>query len=719
MNTAFSLSHDDRGVATLCFDVKDSKVNKFSAHVMDELEKILDDIKSNNHIKLLVLKSAKKNIFIAGADIEELRNMHSENDAEEKSKRGQSIFNKIENLPFPSLAIIDGACLGGGFECAMACTYRLASDNSKTTIGLPEVNLGILPGWGGTQRLPRIAGLQSALTLILTGKAVSSKKAYKMGLVNKLSAVEFIEVNSEKYIVELLAKKSHKKTVFKKRGLVNFLLEKNPLGRKIIFNKSRENILKKTKGMYPAPLKALEVIEESVGLGLKEGLDVEARLFKELACTQTCKNLIQVYFSNELLKKDPGFIYEGDSQSVINQAAVLGAGVMGGGIGWLFSNKDIPVRIKDLNWDAIAKGFQAASDIYKQLKKIRKIKDKGIKTKMSSISASTDFNGFSKNNIVVEAIVENIDIKKSALSELEEHLDDTTLICSNTSALSIDEMASSLKKPERFLGMHFFNPVNRMPLVEIIPGEKTDPSATQSIIDLTRKLGKTPLVVKNCPGFLVNRILLPYMNESVRILEEMGDLKRIDDIILKFGMPMGPFTLADEVGIDVGFHVSDILEKGFGERMKTADLLTHLHHEKKLLGKKANKGFFIYNGKEKTLNEEIQQSVKTVRSSTGKTEVNIDDQTITQRCIYIMINEAALCLQESIVSSPAHLDMGLIMGTGFPPFRGGLLKYADQIGINNIVQTLKSFESKYGERFKVAERLVEMADANRCFYDET
>ena len=716
MNNAFNLNTDERGVASLVFDLPDSKVNKFSTEVMNQLEIILDELKNNSDIKLLALKSNKPGVFIAGADIEELMAFNSESEAEEKAKRGQDVFNKISNLPFPTLAVIDGACVGGGCECALACTYRIASDNTKTVIGLPEVNLGILPGWGGTQRLPKMIGLRASLSLILTGKPVTAKKAFKMGMVNKLSAVEFMDKNTESFIEEILNKKSHKKTSQKKGGLLNFLLEKNPIGKKIVFNKSRENILNKTKGMYPAPLKALEVIEQSFTLGLQEGLEIERRLFKELACTDTCKNLIQVYFSNENLKKDPGFDGPKDVEANINQGAVLGAGVMGGGIAWLFSNKNIPVRIKDINWDAIAKGFYAAKSIYGQLKKIRKVTEKGIFTKMSTISASTDYVGFNKNQIVVEAIVENIDIKKKALSELETHLADDAIICSNTSALSIDSMAEVLQKPERFLGMHFFNPVNRMPLVEIIPGEKTTPENIQKIINLTKKLGKTPLVVKNCPGFLINRILLPYMNESVRILEEVGDLERIDKLILKFGMPMGPFTLADEVGIDVGYHVSDILEQGYGERMKTSELLSYLHHEKKLLGKKANKGFYIYTGKEKNINPEIEQSLNTVRSKSNSSAKELDDQVITQRCIYTMINEAALCLEESIVKSAQHLDMGMIMGTGFPPFRGGLLKYADQVGLQNIVDTLSNFENSYGLRFKASGLLKSMAENNQKFY---
>ena len=715
MSQTFTLTKNEKGVANLDFDLHNEKVNKFSGSVMLELETVLNDIKNDHSIQLLVLKSSKKDVFIAGADIKELVGIKNAQEAQDKAERGQEVFNLLESLPYPTLAVIDGACLGGGCEFILACDYRIASDNPKAMIGLPEVNLGIIPGWGGTQRLPKLVGLQASLSIILTGKPIPSKKAFKMGLVDQLSAQEFLEKNTADFIDNILKKKV-KKSKNKKNKLLNIFLEKTALGRRLVFNQSRKAILKTSKGNYPAPLKALEVIEESVGLSLERGLAVEKRAFGEIATTKTCENLIQVFFSNEMLKKNVGIDLNPDLKTNVQQAGVLGAGVMGGGIAWLFSNKNIPVRIKDLNWDAIAMGFASAHKIYGQLKKIRKIKDKGILTKMSFISASTHFSGFQKANVVVEAIVENIDIKKKALAELESHVNEETILCSNTSALSINSMSESLQRPENFIGMHFFNPVNRMPLVEIIPSEKTSVETLQHIVSLTKKLGKTPLIVQDCAGFLVNRILLPYINEAARILEESSSVEHIDQLIEKFGLPMGPFTLADEVGIDVGFHVAKILENAYGERMKVSELLCILHEDKKYLGKKGKKGFYVYNKKDKNINESIRSCVQSVQKKLSLSVQEIDDQVIVQRCIYIMINEAALCIEESVVESAQHLDMGMIMGTGFPPFRGGLLKYADDIGLDNVVETLHTFSRQYGERFKPAPLLVRLAEEKSKFY---
>lgn len=716
-NMAFNYTIDSRGVAYLTFDLAGEKVNKFSAGVMQELESVLDEIKTKAEVKLLVFKSAKKNMFIAGADIQEILTIKTEQDAYDKVQKGQEIFNKLDQLPFPTLAVIDGACVGGGCECVLACDYRIASDNSKTLIGLPEVNLGIIPGWGGTQRLPKLIGLQNALTLILGGKPIPAKKAYKMGLIDEISSTEFIEENSEKLIEKILTSKAKRKSgVRKKLNLMNFILEKTMPGHKLIFNQSRKNVLKKSKGHYPAPLKALEVVEKTFQMNLSDGLKIERQVFSECATTQVSKNLIQVFFNNELLKKDAGQEIP-DTSYIPNQAAVLGAGIMGGGIAWLFSKNNIPVRIKDLNWDAIAKGYEAAKKIYLQLKKIRKIKDKGIQTQLSYISSSTEYTGFKKVDYVVEAIIENIDIKKKALSELEQQLTDQAIICSNTSALSIDEMSESLSNPERFIGMHFFNPVNRMPLVEIIPSKHTSDEVLANVVHLTRKMGKTPVIVQNCAGFLVNRILLPYINEAAKVLQETGEAERIDKLIYDFGMPMGPFTLADEVGLDVGFHVAEILEKAYGERMLVAPLLNSLFNEHKLLGKKASKGFFTYNGKDKNYNSEIDGIIKSVQKKESIATIDLDDQTILNRCILTMVNEAALCLEGKVVSSVQHLDMAMIMGTGFPPFRGGLLKYADNLGIKNVVSYLKQYEERFGDRFKPAPLLIKMEAEGSQFYN--
>jgi 3-hydroxyacyl-CoA dehydrogenase/enoyl-CoA hydratase/3-hydroxybutyryl-CoA epimerase len=391
----------------------------------------------------------------------------------------------------------------------------------------------------------------------------------------------------------------------------------------------------------------------------------------------------------------------------VKHAALLGAGVMGGGIAWAFTKIDVPVRMKDINWQGIALGYKQVAKIYASLKKIRKAKPEEIDVKMNLVSGTLDFSGFKEADVIVEAIVEDINVKKKVLAETEKHLSKNAIIASNTSSLSINEMAVALKRPENFVGMHFFNPVNRMPLVEVIAGKKTSPEAIATIFALSKRMGKTPILVGDCAGFIVNRILLPYMNEAVLMLEEGVDLERIDKLIYKFGMPMGPFTLADEVGIDVCYKVAKILHNAYGDRVVVSDLLRVIYEDKKLLGKKAGKGFFVHGKKDKTVNTELP-----LPAANSK----ISDADIINRCILLMVNEAAMALEEGMIERAEYLDMAMIMGTGFPPFRGGLLRYADSIGAAEVVTRLKALEKLHGKRFKPAKLLVSMAGKGTSFY---
>ena len=696
---AFKLTKDKNSVATLVFDLPGEKVNKLSAPVLIELDGILDDLAKQTDIKLLVIESAKPGIFIAGADIEEIKDLRVISDAEAKVKRGQDVLGKIEKLPFPSLAVINGACMGGGCELVLCCTYRVAIDNKKTQIALPEVNLGIFPGFGGTQRMPKIVGLVQALTLITSGKTVDANKAERIGLVDTAIPEGYIKEQLPEFIEKILAKKVEKKD---RRSL----MEKLPFTRPIIYKKTKEAVLKASKGHYPAPLKAVEVIERTYGGDLDSGLRIEREEFAKLAVTDTSKNLIQIFFTSEALKKDSGVKSEVKPKEIKN-AALLGAGVMGGGIAWAFSNKDIPIRMKDINWDAVGLGYKHIAEIWQSLKKIGKARDGDIDNKMNLVSAGLDYAGFEHADVVVEAIVENMDVKHKILAETEKHIEKDAILASNTSSLSITKLSAPLKRPEKFVGMHFFNPVNRMPLVEVIPGDKTDDQTIATIFALSKKLGKTPIRVGDCAGFLVNRILLPYMNEAVLMLEENASIEQVDKVMYKFGLPMGPFTLADEVGIDVCYKVAKILKDAYGERVKLSELLRVIYEDKKLLGKKAGKGFYIHDGKDKKLNPDVA----------GRGDLNISDQEIIDRCILIMVNEAAMCLEEGIIEKPEYLDMAMIMGTGFPPFRGGLCRYADAVGIANVVMRLKEFEGKYGVRFNPAKLLVKMAKDGQKFYN--
>ena len=715
----FNLSINDAGVATLLFDFENEKINKLDSKTFFELQDHLNALADNKAVKLLVFESAKPGIFIAGADINEIKDIRTDQEAYQKARVGQHIIHQISQLPFPSLAVINGACVGGGCELALACTYRIISDDKKAVIGLPEVKLGIIPGFGGCVRMPRLIGLQAALQLILSGKLVAGKKALRLKLVdaiyNHALAPDFIAhfidklLNSPAFI-ELLLKKREKK-------LAQKLLEDNGVGRKLIFHKARHHLRKKTNGHYPAPFKALEVIERSLVLPVEEGLELELHGFAEVAITDISKNLIELFFTNDALKKETGCTDATLITQDINNAAVLGAGVMGGGIAWLFSNRHKNVRLKDIQWGAVAKGYQTASLYYQQLKKRRKIKPKQIAYRMNRIAGCINYNGFNQLDFAIEAVVENIEVKKAVLAEVEQQLPTHAILASNTSSLSITEMASDLQRPENMIGMHFFNPVNRMPLVEIIPGEKTSQQTIANTVALAKQLGKTPIVVGDCPGFLINRILIPMLNEAALILQEGGVVTDIDDTLKQFGLPMGPFVLADEVGIDIGFHVATILEQAYGERMKVAGIFKRIFVEEKLLGKKSGAGFYTHAKKTPPrYNKNIEGILTFYRADNNITPHAFDSETIIDRCILIMLNEAVRCLEEGIIDNPAYLDMAMLMGTGFPAFRGGLLKYADNQGVNTVCDKLTALSKRYGARFAPAQLLVDKAKNGQSFY---
>jgi 3-hydroxyacyl-CoA dehydrogenase/enoyl-CoA hydratase/3-hydroxybutyryl-CoA epimerase len=710
------------GVATLTFDFQGVRINKLDAVSLLELKEHIADIAKNQAIKLLVIKSAKKGIFIAGADINEIKDIFNEKDAYDKARAGQQIIADITKLPFPSLAVVNGACLGGGCELALGCTYRIMTDDPKAIIGLPEVNLGIIPGFGGCVRLPRLIGLQNALQMILSAKPINAKKALRLKLVDQVynSSIEeksvqaFIEqlANDKKFANGLLSKRNKSTKKFSQR-----LLEDNQLGQKLIFKKAKEGLLKKTKGHYPAPLQALETIENSINLPIDAALEVELKGFSKMAVTEISKNLIQLFFTSEALKKETGISDSQIKAEHLSTAAVLGAGVMGGGIAWLFSKNNMSVRLKDLEWEAVSKGYQTASTYYGQMKKIRKIKEDQIRVKMNNIAGTIDYKGFKKIDVVVEAIVENIKVKKSALAEVEEQLAEHAILASNTSSLSITEMARDLKRPENFIGMHFFNPVNRMPLVEIIPGEKTSQQTIATLVNLAKQSGKTPIVVGDCAGFLVNRILITFLNEAALILQEGGEVTEMDNAIVQFGLPMGPFVLADEVGLDIGYHVAAILEQAYGERMQIAGIFTHIFKEKKLLGKKSGVGFYIHKSKDRSYNKNLDEILLTYRFANHITTKPFTTEVIVDRCILTMVNEAARCLEEKIVKNSEYLDMAMIMGTGFPAFKGGLLKYADNRGIQVVCDKLNELADLYGDRFRPAQLLVDKAQAGESFYN--
>ena len=693
------------------FDLQDEKINKLSADVMAELSKLVKEIKTLPQV-IVSFESAKKDIFIAGADIEELQQIDCPKIARKKAHLGQVLFKQISSLPQTTVAIIDGACVGGGCELALACDFRLATDNPKTKIGLPEVKLGIIPGWGGTQRLPRLIGLPEALAIILPGKIVPAGKAYQIKLVDKVISSALLKEQKELFL-EHIKDKQFQQSLLKRRSPKTFLQKVTAfvmnlqLVRLYILKKAHQGVIKSTKGFYPAPLAVLQVYQKKCSF--EEGIERELEAFSSLASTAICKNLISLFFLNEQVKREQAETYPQNIE-LPTSGAVLGAGVMGGGIAWLMSYKGGAVRLKDINWASIELGYQQAAAYFNQLKKRRRIKQGAIDKAMNRIGGSLQYEGFGHAQVAIEAVVEIMEVKKQVLQEAEAVLPADGLLCTNTSALSITEMGSVLARPENFCGMHFFNPVNRMPLVEIIRGEKTSDESIAKAIAISKSWGKVPIVVGDGPGFLVNRILLPYLNEAVYLLQEGADIEKVDAAINEFGMPMGPFQLADEVGIDVGYKVASILEAGFGERMTVAPILGYIYSSLKLLGKKGGRGFYHYDDKEVKVNELLYQAPDI------NSHLNISNEEIVDRLMLVMVNEAARCVDEGIVENAGQLDLAMIMGTGFPAWQGGLCRWADSLGIDVIVKRLNELHKKVGLRYEVAPYLLQCIAEERGFY---
>ena len=724
--TYFTMETDEGGITTLVFDSPDGRVNTFTRAAIEELAEHVTELErraAEGSTRGVMFASGKEGNFIAGADIHLIREISTPQEGREAAAAGQAIFARIQDLPVPTLAAINGSCMGGGLELALSCDYRTAADSPRTKIGLPETQLGVLPGWGGTFRLPRTVGWKQATKMILSGSPVDAGRALRHGLVDAVYPPAFFDEWTRALFGRLLDGADDRVARGRRKAgkRRSWILERTPVGRALIFRAAAADVKKRTGGHYPAQPEALRVLRATTGGGLgnrrarRRANAREAGAFGRLAATEESTNLTRLFFAREAAKRQEALQYARTDRH-ISRAAVLGAGVMGGRIAWLFSSRDVPVVMKDIAWDAVHKGYQSAREVYDQLRARGKYDDREVNLKLNAIHGAVSYESIGRPDVVVEAVVERMDVKRQVLSELESHIADDTIVVSNTSALSIDGMASALRHPERFAGMHFFNPVNRMPLVEVIRGERTADAVIGDVVALALRLGKTPVVVKNSPGFLVNRLLLPYLNEAAVMLGEGVDYEAADRLFADFGMPMGPYTLLDEVGIDVGFHVAATLNEAFGDRMATAPVLDAIRTDSSLLGKKSGAGFYVYeNGKRRDANPRMKELIRGHRSSSGG-GARPGDRDIFDRAMLNMVNEAAYALEEGVVGSPEELDLAMIMGTGFPPFRGGLLRWADREGTGAIRDRLQDLRARFGERFAPAPLLAQYADEGRGFF---
>jgi 3-hydroxyacyl-CoA dehydrogenase / enoyl-CoA hydratase / 3-hydroxybutyryl-CoA epimerase len=700
------------GVLVVSIDLKGESVNKVSPKLAREFEDLLDEVEQDTTIRAVVLTSGKPDIFIAGADIDQFLEFKSAMDAERASSEGKELLDRLAEMRAPVVAAIHGACLGAGLEIALACTYRVVSEHPKTTLGLPEVQLGLIPGMGGTQRLPRLIGLQNALSMILEGRNVRARKALQLGLVHEMVHPAILREIAVRRATEL-AEGKLKPTRKAPRGTATRLLDDTPVGRAIVFRKARERVIEKTHEHYPAPLAALDVVRIGYEKGIDAGYREESRRFGELARTDVSRELIFLFYATTALKKDTGVEAPIVPEPLgVEKLAVLGAGFMGAGITAVAVQQGTIVRLKDTDTARVGKGLRAVHDVLDERLTKKQITRQQYDDYMALAGATTEYTGFSNVDLVVEAVFEDLALKQQVLNEVEPLLPDRAIYASNTSTIPITRIAEAAKRPARVLGMHFFSPVHKMPLLEIVTTEDTDPEATVTAVAYGKHLGKTVIVVNDGPGFYTTRTLGAYMNEAGHLLDEGATIECIDEALVDFGFPVGPITLLDEVGIDVGGKVGRVLHEAFGDRMTPSNGM-RIVAEQGRTGRKGRRGFYLYDGNGKKGTPDV-----TIYDAFGgrRAQSTVGDEEIARRCVLAMLNEAARCLEEGILRSPRDGDVGAVFGIGFPPFRGGPFRYIDSVGVASIVRQLQDLHNRHAPRFDPAPLLLDMARESKRFY---
>ena len=713
---SITLSRQD-SVAVLSLDVVGAPVNTLSLALAEELRVIFDEIERDSGVAGAVLISGKADNFIAGADIEQFLEFKTSEDAEQASYTGQKMLSRLERLRVPVVAAIHGACLGGGLETALACAWRVATEHPKTVLGLPEVQLGLIPGTGGTQRLPRLIGLPEALDMILRGRNVRPRKAVKMGLIDEVVHPAILRDVAVQRARELGAGTRQRSKGRVDRGAEGLLVERNRFGRSLVLKKARQSVMQQTHGLYPAPLAAVDVIRVGYEQDEDAGYREESRRFGELAMTEVSRQLIFLFFATNSLKKDSGVSAPVPPAHEVDKLGVLGAGFMGAGITSVAVQQGTLVRLKDTDAARLGKGIAAVRDVVKERLVRKQITRQQLDDMLALTGPTTEYSGFGNVDLVIEAVFEDLDLKHRVLREVEPVMPADAIYASNTSTIPITRIAEVAKRPEQVLGMHFFSPVHKMPLLEVIVTPRTNKEATVTAVAYGKQLGKTVIVVNDGPGFYTTRTLSAYMNEAGRLLDEGAAIDAIDKALVDFGFPVGPITLLDEVGIDVGGKVGLVLADALGVRMTPSEAMRRVVTAGRL-GRKGRSGFYKYDtsGKKGSVDDSIYQIIgATARAKAGQ-HVDIPAEEMVRRCVLAMVNEAARCLQEGILRTVRDGDVGAVFGIGFPPFRGGPFRYVDTVGVQSIVRQLQELNTRHPPRFEAAQLLVDMAKAGKSFY---
>jgi 3-hydroxyacyl-CoA dehydrogenase/enoyl-CoA hydratase/3-hydroxybutyryl-CoA epimerase len=706
----FSIERRPDGVAVLWLDVPGQSMNTLGADFDREIQAALDAIEKEQSLRAVVLASGKPESFIAGADIAVLRSVRNAGEATALSRRAQAAVLHVETFRVPVVAAIHGACLGGGLELALACRRRVASDDARTELGLPEVKLGVIPGAGGTQRLPRLIGPEAALDLILTGKSVPARKARSLGLVDEVVprpillrvAVDLALRAAGGSDPVPAARRTHPRSlVGRVRELV---LEDNPIGRVVLWSEARRGVLAKTAGNYPAPLRAIEAVRTGIEDGPEAGYRAEAEEFGALAVSLQARNLMGLFFATNELKKDPGTEDPKVRAKPVRKVGVLGSGLMGSGIAYVtVARAGLPVRLKDVGPEPLRRALQAIRKPLDERVARKRLEPRERDRVMARVGPTTDYRGFGRVDVVIEAVIEDLAVKQNVLREVEGCIPKEAVFASNTSSIPIDRIADAARRPERVVGLHYFSPVDQVPLLEVIAGPRTAPDAVATGVALGKAQGKTVIVVRDGPGFYTTRILAPYVNEAGHLLGEGVPIEEIDAALVKFGFPVGPLKLLDEVGIDVGHKISHILREAFGERMRPSTALEEVFRAGRL-GRKNRKGFYLY-AAGGSGNRRPDTSVYGLLGIEPRPQA-VKPEEVAERCVLAMVNEALRCREEGILRSERDGNVGAVMGLGFPPFLGGPFRYLEEQGRGRLVEKLEGLRARHGLRFEPARALV-------------
>jgi 3-hydroxyacyl-CoA dehydrogenase/enoyl-CoA hydratase/3-hydroxybutyryl-CoA epimerase len=715
--------------AIIWFDIPDVPVNTLRADFDQDFMQVLEKLAADKDLEAVVLASAKED-FIVGADIKTLIQLPDSEAGQQISRKAQGLVRQLEAFPLPIVAAIHGACLGGGLEIALACRGRIASNSDRTQFGQPEVRLGVIPGVGGTQRLPRLVGLESALDMILTGKMISTRKARSLGLIDEVAPYPVL-LEAALSRARRLARENKKgsENGFSKgisrirkaldlRKLRALLLEGNAAGRWVLFNQAKKKILSHTHGNLPSPLQALEVVKIGIEQGLEAGFKAEAEAFGELVVSTKAHNLMSLFMARAALKKDSGTDVAVMAHAV-RKVGILGAGLMGSGVAYVTAAEaGLAVRLKDVNYEVLRRGLRSVwNSAAEQVQKKRMAvgdRDRAL----ALVRPTTEYTGFKRADVVIEAVAEDLEIKQRVLREVEAHGGSEVIFASNTSSIPIHKIAEASHHPETVIGMHYFSPVPKVPLLEVIVSEKTAPWVVATCVALGKRQNKTVIVVHDGAGFYTTRILGPYINEATYLLAEGVSIENIDEALVNFGFPVGPIKLLDEVGIDVVQKIAKILYGAFGERMKPTPVLEKLV-EAHRLGKKNGQGFYRYQKADKTFKSKGKQVDKSVYQLLGiSPHKKIEAHEIVMRCLLPMINEAAHCYGDGILRSARDGDIGAVFGLGFPPFLGGPFRFIDERGAGEIAERLTHCQNHLGARFTPAPILLELVKRRCGFHDE-